>query len=317
MKIIDFSLVSELTIPGTQLVKWVEDGLEDKENIILPTKISMKPSEEVFYNVMPAIISSKKKAGLKVVNRYPSRVPVICSQIYIYNQENGNLEYIMDGNYITTARTGAVAVHSIKTLAVEDFRVVSFIGLGNQARATLKILLNEYSNRNFCFKLYKYKDQHLKFAKLIYDLSDNNNIVFCDTYEETIIESDVIISSVTYFSSDIIKEPSLFKRGCLLVPIHTRGFMNCDLYFDKIFADDTNHVKNFKNFNNFKFFGEVADVLNGKTKGREDNKERIIAYNIGLALHDINFATNIYKQYFEKQSLPEFNLSSPSSKFWY
>ena len=28
-----------------------------------------------------------------------------------------------------------------------------------------------------------------------------------------------------------------------VIPVHTRGFQNCDLFFDKVFADDTDHVK--------------------------------------------------------------------------
>ena len=65
-----------------------------------------------------------------------------------------------------------------------------------------------------------------------------------------------------------------------MVPVHTRGFSNCDLFFDKVYGDDTNHICHFKYFNQFKSFSEISDVLTGKALGRENNKERIIAYNI-------------------------------------
>lgn len=71
--------------------------------------------------------------------------------------------------------------------------------------------------------------------------------------------------------------------------------MNCDLFFDKVYADDTDHVKHFKYFNQFKRFAEVSDVLNGAAEGRQSDSERILVYNIGLSMHDIYFAAKIYQ----------------------
>ena len=104
-----------------------------------------------------------------------------------------------------------------------------------------------------------------------------------------------------------------FDEGVLVVPIHTRGFQNCDLFFDKIFADDTAHVMNFKNFEKFKAFDEFANVLLNKVQGRENDKERILAYNIGLALHDVYFASKILD--LEKDERSEYKLRNPLPKF--
>ena len=85
-----------------------------------------------------------------------------------------------------------------------------------------------------------------------------------------------------------------FKEGVLVVPIHTRGFQNCDLFFDKVFADDTSHVDGFKYFKQFKKFSEFDKVLHKEVVGRENDKERILSYNIGIALHDIYIAKKIF-----------------------
>lgn len=50
--------------------------------------------------------------------------------------------------------------------------------------------------------------------------------------------SDVIISCITEAEGLICPDDKRFKEGCLLIPVHTRGFQNCDLFFDKIFGDD-------------------------------------------------------------------------------
>lgn len=300
------------------MVSWVEEALKEKNRTILPPKISMKPEEGVFYNVMPAILCRNKIAGVKVVTRYPNRVPSLNSEILLYNLVTGEPLSLMDGNFITTARTGAVAVHSIKLFAKKDFNVISFIGLGNQARATLSILLEEFPEKEFVFKLFKYKDQAEKFANYINSLTKNNHkIIISENYDDTIAGSDVVISSATYFEGDIVSNTDIFQPGCLLIPIHTRGFMNCDKVFDKVYADDTAHVKNFKYFEDFKFFREVSDVMKNKELGRQNDIERIIVYNIGLALHDINFSGHIYFEKLHSTDLPSVNLGSPVEKFWF
>ena len=58
-----------------------------------------------------------------------------------------------------------------------------------------------------------------------------------------------------------------------MVPVHTRGFSNCDLFFDKVFADDYGHVKHFKYFD--KLTAEQANVFFNKirTKMHAANSE--------------------------------------------
>lgn len=86
----------------------------------------------------------------------------------------------------------------------------------------------------------------------------------------------------------------MFKQGVLVIPVHTRGFQNCDLFFDKVFGDDEGHIKDFKFFSRFKYFGELGDVISGNNKGRINDQERIISYNIGLGIHDAFFGYHIY-----------------------
>ena len=209
-------------------------------------------------------------------------------------------------------RTGAVAAYSIHLLAKKDFSKLGFIGLGNTARATLEVLLAVYPEKQFEIRLKEYKDQHLLFAER-FKAHSNLRFEFCNSYENLISASDVVISAATVFENDIC-EDQYYPEGILLVPIHTRGFTNCDLFFDKVFADDVSHVKGFRNFNQFKYFAEVSEVVNGRKAGRQDDHERILAYNIGIAVHDMFFASQIYKKI--GQNCPEISLQAPTEKFW-
>ena len=81
-------------------------------------------------------------------------------------------------------------------------------------------------------------------------------------------------------------------------------------------VDDTGHVYQFKNFDKFKCFAEVCDVVNGNAAGREKDNEKILSYNIGLAIHDINYATHIYQTIQDKEGLLDIDMYDPVDKFW-
>ena len=175
------------------------------------------------------------------------------------------------------------------------------------------MLLDSQKNTHHTVQLLKYKDQADSFIER-FGAYPNVTFSIIDNIENLISNSDVIISCITDASNLICPKNDLFKEGCLVVPIHTRGFQNCDLFFDKVYGDDTDHVKGFRYFSQFKQYAELEDVLSGRTAGRENDHERILSYNIGLGLHDILFASKIYDS-LSAQS-PEIKIEREVSKFW-
>lgn len=314
MKIITHEDIAKLNIPPAECYKWATEVIANKQNTVLPPKISMKPHEGEFCNVMPCIISSGDEmyGGVKIVNRYPHRTPSLDSKLILQDMNSGEFLAFMDANWITSMRTGAVATHSILLFANEGFSTMGLIGLGNINTAVLKTLLAVKPEMNLTIKLLEYKDQAQKFAEMFKGF-DSVKFKFCKTADEVVRGSEVVVSAATYLPSDICSDDA-FDEGVLLVPIHTLGFTNCDLFFDKIFADDYNHVCHFKYFDKFKSFAEVNAVVNGKAKGRTDKKERILVYNIGISIQDIFFAKKIYDLL--KNDAPEIALDAPKDKIY-
>ena len=56
--------------------------------------------------------------------------------------------------------------------------------------------------------------------------------------------------------------------------------------------------------------------MNGNAIGRENDKERILAYNIGISIHDMNFAAHIYQMLKDNSKLVDIEMRSPTDKFW-
>ena len=214
-------------------------------------------------------------------------------------------------------RTGAVAAHSAMHFGKNGWSTVGMIGLGNVARSSL-LVLAAVAERPMTVKLLRYKDQAELFMERFEGFS-NIRFEIVDSAEACIRNSDIIISCATYFENDIAPD-EWFDEGVLVIPVHTRGFSNCDLFFDKVYADDTGHVNNFRYFSRFRSFAEVCDVVNGFAAGRESDKERILAYNIGVSVHDVYYAAHIYQMMqadpvlFSK--ITEADMQEPADKFW-
>lgn len=292
MKVIDFNTIKELDITPETCLRWVRDVFINKYNSILPTKVSLSQPGDVFFNTMPCCIPEHDIFGVKVVTRFPNRNPSLQAEILLYNSSNGELLAFMDGSWITMMRTGAVAAIAVDTLKNKKTNSYTFVGLGNTARATLLCLQSLYPNEELLINIYAYKGQEESFIKR-FEQFDNINFVVYDNIDALFEISDVILSCITV-ADGIMAPEKVYKEGVLVVPIHTRGFQNCDLFFDKVYADDTEHVQNFKYFDRFKSFAELSQVLLGENEGRVSDKERILSYNIGIALHDIYFASKIY-----------------------
>jgi len=293
MIILNDMQIKKLNIEDKQILEWVKEAFLLKEESFLPHKISIKfDNGKKFYNTMPAIMPSIESAGVKIVSRYPERHPSIQGHILLYDLKNGNPLSMLDATWITAKRTGAVAYLALKTFANKDYKVIGVMGLGQTGQSFIEMFMTEEENKTKLIKLLNYKDQAKNIKKQLHN-KGFYNVILCDTYKELIEDSDVIVSAVTYADKEFGKN-EWFKEGVLVIPIHTRGFQNCDLFFDKVFADDIEHVRDFKYFNRFKYFGEIDQVLKKKIIGRSSSKERILSYNIGIALHDIYIARKIY-----------------------
>lgn len=294
MKHITNEDIVNLNLSPEQCVEWVRDAFILKSECQLPAKMSVHPTGNDFFTTMPCLLPSEyRRFGAKVVSRIVGRVPALKSDMMLFDSQSGELLAIVDCDWITAMRTGAVATLAIKTLRQSQASEYAFIGLGSTARATLTCLLNSCADEHLNIRLFRYKDQAERIIEE-YGHYKNASFTIVDTTTELVKGADVVVSCITDASGLLVEDESLFKPGVLVVPVHTRGFQNCDTTFDKVFADDTDHVKGFKYFSEFREFHQLEEVLKGDVTGRANDSERILSYNIGLGLHDVLYASRIY-----------------------
>ena len=316
VSVIQQEQIEQLHISPAECIEWVKQGFLMKDDIQMPTKLSVHPQGEDFITSMPCLLSEnegKKYFGLKLVSRIENHIPALQSDITLYDAKTGELLAIMDGNWITAMRTGAVAALAARTFQKQGTNTYSMLGLGNIARAVALCLIADNSDREITIKLLRYKDQAEQF---IDRFKAFNNVTFdiIDDKDAFASEAEVLISCVTVAKELLFPDDSLFKKGVTVIPVHMRGFQNCDLFFDKVYGDETSQIKNFKYFDKFRQYDELHHVLQGKNPGRTNNDERILCYNYGIALHDIVFASRIFEK--TKSTQIGFDYKKESNKVW-
>ncbi len=297
MKVLDFESIRKTcsSIRPSNYYDWIDYALYNKDSFVMPVKSRINQADGDYYAIMPCMNPRENVAMVKMIGRHALREgehrSSMMSDMLLYEADTGILKALLDGEYITTLRTGAAAAHAAIMYGKENFSTIGLIGLGNIMTVCVSVLLDKITDRKLVIKLYKHHSQEERLAARFQD-HDNVTFVFCDTYEETIKGSEIILSAVTRATQDFCDD-SCYDEGCTVIPIMTLGFQNCDLFFDKVFADEVEQIKEFKYFNQFKSVCNTTDVMHGLKKGRENDRERILVYYYGLAIHDLHFATKI------------------------
>ena len=316
VSVIQQAQIDALHISPSTCVEWVREAFLMKNDIQMPAKQSVHPQGEDFITSMPCLLTEhngRKFFGIKMVSRIDGQLPTLQSNIFLYDATTGQLLAIIDGDWITAIRTGAVAALAARTLQRQGVDTYSLMGLGNIGRAVGLCLAADNRDRRITIRLLRYKDQAERFIERLKDY-DNVNFEIIDDKKEFAAEADVLISAVTLATELLFPDDNLFKKGVTVIPVHMRGFQNCDLFFDKVFGDDTDQIRGFKYFPQFRQYDELHHVLQGKNPGRTSDDERILSYNYGIALHDIFFASRIYLR---AEGGGGFDIFKQDQKLWF
>jgi ornithine cyclodeaminase/alanine dehydrogenase-like protein (mu-crystallin family) len=107
--------------------------------------------EHAFFGTMPAYVREPAALGAKLVTVFGSNatrgLPSHLASILLLDPETGALRAILDGRYITEARTAVVSAVSSSLLARPEAATLAIIGSGVQARSHLEALSHMHKLR--------------------------------------------------------------------------------------------------------------------------------------------------------------------------
>lgn len=95
-----------------------------------------------FFAAMPAFLETGPAMGAKLVTLFPRNgeqgLPTHQAAIVLLDAATGSLQAVMDGRYITEARTAAVSAVALRVLAAQGAKTLAILGSGVQAGSHLE-----------------------------------------------------------------------------------------------------------------------------------------------------------------------------------
>ena len=296
-----------------------------KGNADIPLRANLNVKE---YNgdslYMYGYVKGSKALGVKLVSVYPDNpkkgVSSCPATVVLENAETGEVNCIMDGTYLTRLRTGALSGAATDILSRKNACVYAQIGVGGQSECQLYAILavrdikevlvfsrSYESAEKFCNKMVEKLSKEID--GLGYATKAVPKFTACMPMDAIIKEAD-IITAVTV-SNDPVFKPENVKVGCHIngVGSYTPEMSEIDekviCNASKIVVDTMDgtinetgdFLKPMKKgiFKKEMITGELGELVDGKCKGRENDKELTFFETTGSAVFDLVTGQKIYE----------------------
>ncbi|WOV88152.1 ornithine cyclodeaminase family protein [Sporosarcina oncorhynchi] len=296
-------------------------SLHQKNDYILPNKSVLRwgdmdsESTRGRINSMPASIGGDyNSVGIKWISSAPQNpdkfnLPRATGIIILNDYETLVPVAVMDGMLLSAMRTGANSGVAARYLAKEDSEVLGLVGAGAQNKTQLMAMAHVMKN----LKKVKITDLNKQRAQeFANEMSEKTNlpIVVCDTAEEAVRDSDIVITA-TVTKTPIVK-PEWIGEGTLYIHV---GSHECEFGVidkaDKIVVDDWEELKhrgvetisimyNEGKFDPSNIHAQLGEVVNGVKSGRENSKEFIYFNSVGMGIQDVALASIVFEKAKEK-----------------
>ena len=308
-KVLDLGRAIEITEQA------LRDHSEGRVIWSTPEDLAIKPETGWQSWVTGCALATEPVAGFRLRSikaaggsRDASRVPRGPRRILILSdREGGEIRAIMDEDWCHAVRTAAAATVAMRLLARKDSAVMAMLGAGDTARAAVPVMAQAFGLKEVRVTS-RTPESRRNYAKEISE-QYRLHVVPADSTEHALKGADLVVSATTT-STPFVKN-SWLGAGITVYSIGKNQEMEKDVYTscDKFVVDSWLHCKNKsdmqrllkENFLTEKdIYAELPELLSGKKRGRESNRERIFVRAIGLVNQDIALAHEIYRRAVEK-----------------
>lgn len=294
-------------LPMPHLIDLMADTLAafSAGHVDQPIRSVIEVGPSSFFASMPALIKTTPALGAKLVTVFGSnaekRLPTHLATILLLDPTTGELLAIMDGRYITEARTAAVSAVSTRLLARDDASILALIGSGVQALSHLEALSLV---RNFR-EIRCWSPTHANLQQFV---REHPQVRAMTSAQEAVEGADVVAlltsSTVPVINSDWIQDgahivavgacrptqremdPKLVRRARLFVDSRAAALQESG---DILLAIDeglitADHI-----------VGELGEVILGSSTGRVNKAQVTIFKSLGLAVEDVAAAESVFR----------------------
>src|SRR5487761_214975 len=284
---------------------------ESKEISSQPMRTLNRIDQDSLILTMPSYSKALKRFAVKIVSEYRNNpktfsLPVQGGVIVLIDGENSKVLAILDSAMLTAIRTGAVSGLATKLLSRKESRTVAVVGSGQQARTQLEAVfaVRKISDVRVFSKDYSHAG---RFAR---EMSEylNVSVAPCRVRREALKEADVILLATN--SATPVLDWTEVSPGCHINSIGTlperreldlETICNSRLYVDiregvLKEAGDVIHAIRSGRINENQIIGDLADLLSGKSKGREEDSDITLFKSVGFAMQDVYAGNEVYEK---------------------
>jgi ornithine cyclodeaminase len=286
------------------------------------TVLTVGPTK-AFFGVMPAYMPQPARLGAKLVTVFAGNeargLPSHLATILLLDPETGALEAILDGRYITEARTAAVSAVSARHLARADAVSLAIIGTGVQARSHLEALrevrrladIRVWSPRpasrdRFVAEMAPHARAELRAMNTAEDAVRGADIIVLVTsspapvFDEAWISPGAHVISVGACRPDQREmAPELVARARLYVDSRAAALVES--------GDVVMGIAEGR-FTDAHIVGELGQVVLGRAPGRAAQAEITVFKSLGMAVEDVVAADLVLRRAVENGSGAELTL---------
>jgi alanine dehydrogenase len=278
---------------------------------------------KAYFGLMPAYVPSPASLGAKLVTvfgeNHKKQLPSHLATIMLLDPDTGALLAMLDGRYITEARTAAVSAVSTRFLGRADASTLAIIGSGVQARSHLEA----YQHVRQLKEVRIWSPRPQSRQQFVDDMSPKAGIpiIATDTAEAAVRGADLIVL-VTSSPTPVIDDawvsegahvvcvgacrpthrempPMLVKRSRLYVDSRDAAVLESgDIVMnmaDGLF--DASHIR-----------GELGEVVLGRIGGRKADSDITVFKSLGMAVEDVVAADLVFRRAVENGAGTELTL---------
>lgn len=300
--------VEQVGLTMAEIIDIVEDAFTEKGDgrVEVPPKPGIHPSKDAFIHAMPAFIPGMGAAGMKWVSGFPENykrgLPYISGTIVLNDIETGIPTCIMDATWITAQRTGAATAVAAKYLAREDSRVMGMLGCGVQGRSNLESIAIKFDGLE---TVKAYDINRVNLERYVSKMEERYgiDILPVESPRMAVEGCDIVVTAGPILENpDPVIEASWFDDGDFACPLDFDSYWKPEAMHSmhKFCTDDLEQLLYYQEVGYFKdipeVYADLGEIVTGKRAGRENQDERIMSLNLGLAIEDMATAINIYER---------------------
>lgn len=305
--------VMDMNMVISSIKEAYEDCVEGKiyagNRIFMPIR-----GEENVGQWLVANCNNKPFFGSKFSSVFPGNInaglPSTISKISLYSAETGELQALIDANYLTAIKTGGSAAIATDLMARKDASKLAVIGTGLQAYSQV-LAIQEIRELDVLY-VYDIDDNRVKnFINTIEEIKNKSyEIVAAASADECVAQADIICTCTT--SKQPVFSGSVLQEGTHVNAIGSFTSFMQEIDTETVLRADkviTEHVEglweaagdilipfNEGKITKEKVAGTVGEVLVKKISGRENDQEITLYESVGSGVLDIALSITVYRK---------------------